>query len=121
MPTYLMDDLATTSVEPTCFTQASKDPQWRQAMDTKTNALLKNKTWSLVPYHPTMNLVGCKWVFKLKNKFDGSVDKYKAHLVAKSFHQKSGLDYGETFSLVIKPTTVHTVCSLAVSKGWSIR
>jgi len=60
MPTCLMADLATTPVEPTCFTQASKDPKWRQAMDTEMNALLKNKTWSLVPYHPTMNLVGCK-------------------------------------------------------------
>ena len=54
-------------------------------METEMNALLKNKTWSLVPYHPTMNLVGCKWVFKLKHKPDGSVDKYKACLVAKYF------------------------------------
>ena len=90
-------------------------------MDTEMNAFLKNKTWSLVPYHPTMNLVGCKWVFKLKHKSDGSVDRYKARLVAKGFHQQPGLDYGETFSPVIKPTTVRTVCSLAVSKGWSIR
>ena len=74
-----------------------------------------------MPYHPTMNLVDCKRVFKLKHKPDGSVDKYKARLMAKGFHQQPGLDYGETFSPVIKPTTVRTVCSLAVSKGWSIR
>ena len=54
-------------------------------MDTEMNALLKNKTWSLVPYHPTMNLVGCKWGFKLKHKPDGSVNRYKARLVAKGF------------------------------------
>ena len=90
-------------------------------MDTEMNALLKNKNWSLVSYHPTMNLVGCKWVFKLKYKSDGSVDRYKARLVAKGFHQQSGLDYGETFSSVIKSTTVRIMCSLAVSKGWSIR
>jgi len=59
--------------------------------------------------------------FKLKHKPDSSVDRYKARLVAKSFHQQSGLDYGETFSPVIKLTIVRTMCSLAVSKGWSIR
>ena len=90
-------------------------------MDTEMNALLMNKTWSLVPYHPAMNLVGCKWVFKLKYKSDGSIDRYKARLVGKNFHQQPGLDYGETFSPVIKPTTIRTVCSLAVSKEWSIR
>ena len=68
-----------------------------------------------------MNLVGCKWVFKLKHKSDDSVDRYKARLVAKGFHQQLGLDYVETFSLVIKLITVRTVCSLVVSKGWSIR
>ena len=54
MPTYLMADLVTSPVERTYFTQASKDLKWRQAMDTEMNALLKNKTWSIVPYHPTM-------------------------------------------------------------------
>jgi len=90
-------------------------------MDIEMNALLKNKTCSLVPYHPTMNLVDCKRIFKLKHKPDGSVDRYKARLMAKGFHQQPGLDYGETFSSVIKPTIVRTVCSLAISKGWSIR
>jgi len=67
-----------------------------------------------------MNLVSCKWVFKVKHKPDGSVDRYKARLVAKGFRQQPGLDYGETFSLVIKPTIVCTMCNLAISKGWSI-
>jgi len=89
-------------------------------MDTEMNALLMNKTWSLVPYHPAMNLVGCKWVYKLKHKPDSSVDRYKVRLVAMDFHQQAGIDYGGTFSPVIKSTTVRTMCSLAVSKGWSI-
>ena len=86
MPAYFMAGLTTSPVEPTCFTQPSKDPKWRQAIDTEVNILLKNKTWILVPYHPTMNLIGYKWVFKLTYKFDGFVDRYKARMVAKGFH-----------------------------------
>ena len=68
-----------------------------------------------------MNLVCYKWVFKVKHKPDGFVDRYKARLVAKGFHQQPRLNYGEIFSLIIKLTIVRTVCSLVVSKGWSIR
>ena len=90
-------------------------------MDTEMNALLHNGTWSLVPYRNDMNLVGCKWVFKLKHNPDGSVARYKSRLVAKGFHQQPGLDYGKTFNPVIKPTSIRTVCSLAISKGWILR
>ena len=63
-----------------------------------------------------MNLISCKWVFNLKYKPDDFVDRYKARLVAKDFHQQLGLNYSETFSPVIKSTIVYTVYSLAVSK-----
>ena len=78
-------------------------------------ALQKQGTLSLVPYPPHENLVGCKLIYKLKLNSDGSVSRYKALLVAKGFHQQPGLDYLETFSLVIKPTTVRLIIALAVS------
>jgi hypothetical protein len=59
-------------------------------------------------------------VFRLKQKADGSIDRYKACLVAKDFHQLSCIDYGETYSPMIKPTTLHLVLSLAISSGWHI-
>uniref|UniRef100_A0A2N9G3J2 CCHC-type domain-containing protein n=1 Tax=Fagus sylvatica TaxID=28930 RepID=A0A2N9G3J2_FAGSY len=107
--------------EPTCYTVASKSREWRQAMNLEFDALLQNHTWTLVPPHPSQNIIGCKWVFRVKRKADGSVERHKARLVAKGFHQQSGVDYDETYSPVIKPTTVRTVLSIAISSGWSLR
>jgi hypothetical protein len=107
--------------EPTCFTTASKDPNWRNAMNVEFDALLKNQTWSLVPPSPNQNIVGCKWVFRIKRNADGSIERYKARLVAKGFHQQPGVDYDETYSPVIKPTTVRTILSIAISAGWCVR
>ncbi|BBN69054.1 transposable element gene [Prunus dulcis] len=109
------------SIEPTSFTQASQSSHWRAAMKDEYDALMRNQTWSLVPATSCMNIVGCKWVFKVKRKADGSIDRYKARLVAKGFNQKEGFDYEETFSPVVKPATIRTILSLAVSYNWSLQ
>ncbi|CAL9027027.1 unnamed protein product [Prunus brigantina] len=90
-------------------------------MTDEINALLKNTTWSLVPPSPLHSPVGCKWVFRIKRHSDGSIERYKARLVAKGFHQQPGIDYTETFSPVVKPATIRTVLSLAVSRRWPLR
>ncbi|XP_020411701.1 uncharacterized protein LOC109946981 [Prunus persica] len=108
-------------IEHTCFSHATKHPEWRDAMTEEINVLLKNHTWSLVPSSPSQNLVGCKWVFRIKRHSDDSIKCHKALLVAKGFHQRLGIDYAETFSPVVKPATIRTVLSLAVSRGWSLR
>jgi hypothetical protein len=71
-------------------------------MDEEYQALMRNKTWHLVPVQHARNIVNCKCVFKIKRKEDESVDRYKARLVAKGFKQRYGVDYSDTFSLVIK-------------------
>jgi len=86
-------------------------------MSDEFNALLHNGTWDLVPPSSSTNLVGCKWVFRIKRNSDGAVDRYKARLVAKGFHQQPSIDYKETFSPVIKPTTIRIVLSLAVTNN----
>ncbi|KAL5568103.1 hypothetical protein UlMin_024678 [Ulmus minor] len=108
-------------LEPTTPTQALKDPKWRKAMSEEYDALVRNGTWELVPSNPSQNVVGCKWNFRTKCNSDGSIDRFKARLVAKGFHQRPGIDYYDTFSPVVKPTTIRLVLSIAVSCGWILR
>ena len=103
---------------PTTYNQASKQSEWRLAMQNEFNALQTTGTWSLVPFSPSHNVVGCKWVFRIKKKPDGSVERYKARLVAKGFHQQAGLDYTETFSHVAKPVTIRILLTFAVQYNW---
>jgi histone deacetylase 1/2 len=74
-------------------------------------------------YHPKKgrNIIDSKWVFKIKRKADGTLDKYKARLVAKGYKQRYGIDYEDTFSLVVKAATIRLVLSIVVSNGWSLR
>ncbi|XP_019150523.1 PREDICTED: uncharacterized protein LOC109147316 [Ipomoea nil] len=90
-------------------------------MDQEFNALMHNNTWQLIPASPNMNIIGCKWVFRTKRKADGTVERYKARLVAKGFNQVAGEDFFDTFSSVVKPTTVRILFSLAVSGKWVLR
>jgi histone deacetylase 1/2 len=90
-------------------------------MDAEHQALLRNNTWHLVPPPKGKNVIGCKWVYKVKRKANGSIDRYKARLVDKGFKQRYGIDYEDTFSPVVKEVTIRLVVSIAVSKGWSLR
>ena len=70
------------------------------------DVLVHNGTWELVPANCKQNVVSHKWIFRTKFLPDGSIDKYKARLVAKGFHQYPGVDYHNTFSPFVKPTTI---------------
>ena len=100
--------------EPTKVIDTLADPNWKSAMSDECNVLIRNQTWVLVPRHNDMNVVGNKWVFGVKHNQDGSFQRYKARFVPKGFHQTAGVDFLETFSPVVKSSTIRVVLSLAV-------
>lgn len=63
------------------------------------------------------NIVYSKWVYKLKKHADGIIERYKAHLVANGFKQRYGIDYEDTFSLIVKTTIIMVVLLGEVTKG----
>lgn len=75
-------------------------------MKAEFESLMKNQSWDLVPPAHARNSVPCKWLFRIKNKVDGSIDMYKAHLVAKGFTQRPEIDFHKTFNPVVKSTTI---------------
>ena len=115
------DVAADPSSEPRHFRAALAVPHWRAAMEQEFDALIKNNTWRLVPSKPGVNIIDSKWIFKVKRHANGNIERYKARLVAKGFKQRQGLDYDDTFSPVVKPTTIRLLLSLAVSRGWFLR
>nr|GEU85351.1 ribonuclease H-like domain-containing protein [Tanacetum cinerariifolium] len=99
---------------------ALSDPHWQDAMYDEYNALIKNGTWILVPKPPNVNVVRSVWLFRHKYHPDGSLSRYKARLVANGRNQQYGVDCNDTFSPVVKPTTIRTVLSLALARNWPV-
>ncbi|KAJ0490671.1 putative RNA-directed DNA polymerase [Helianthus annuus] len=95
-----------TSQVPKSIKTASKDSHWVTAMHDELTALRNNDTWDLVQRPAHLNVVGSKWIYRIKYKADGSVDRYKARLVAQGFTQVPGLDFFHTFSPVVKASTI---------------
>ncbi|CAH9079448.1 unnamed protein product [Cuscuta europaea] len=106
--------------DPTCFSMANKDFKWRAAMAEEFNAFIANKTWELVSFDSSKNVVGSKWIYKTKYMSDGFIERHKACMVSQglkhNIKQQAMVDFSETFSPVVIPTTVRIVRQLDVKK-----
>ena len=115
-----INDISTMHI-PTKVSEALLDVKWAAAMKEEMTALQKNKTWELVSLPEGKKLVGCRWVFTIKQNPDGSIDKCKAILLARGFTQTHGVDYNETFAPVAKINTIRVLLSLAANLDWHLQ
>ncbi|PKI48780.1 hypothetical protein CRG98_030822 [Punica granatum] len=80
----------------------------------------KNQTWELVERTQNRKVIGFKWVYKTKLKFDGSVNKYKARRIVKGYAQIWGVDYSETFAPVARLDTIRLLLAIVAERNWKI-
>nr|KAJ0196275.1 hypothetical protein LSAT_V11C700361250 [Lactuca sativa] len=108
------------TVEPKNYNEAFSDPNWIKAMNDEMEALHRNNTWEITDLRKNRKPIGCKWVYKIKHKSNGEIERYKARLVVKGYNQREGIDFQETFSPVAKIVTVRIVISLSVHHSWPL-
>ena len=89
-------------------------------MVNEYDSLLANGTWNLFDCPQDVKPISCKWVYRVKYKPNGKIDKYKERLVAKGFAQQEGIDYEENFSPIAKWNTIRMVINLAAHNGWKL-
>ncbi|RVW70009.1 Retrovirus-related Pol polyprotein from transposon RE1 [Vitis vinifera] len=106
---------------PNTIQEAFKISEWKKAVQDEIDALEKNGTWTITDLPVGKRPVGCKWIFTIKYKADGSVERFKARLVARGFTQSYGIDYQETFAPVAKLNTIRILLSLAVNQDWCLQ
>ncbi len=106
-------------VEPTTIEEAQfsdQATQWKAATDSEYKSLIDNNTCELVNLPEGRRPIGCKWVFKVNDQ-EGTVERFKGRLVAKSYSQRSGIHYDEIFSPFLRFTTNQTLLAFPVEKG----
>lgn len=134
VPPGLIRASAAVTTEPTAMLQIeTSDPltvrqalnsadadQWREAMDKELASLRRHGTYSFVQ-RPNQRVCTCKWVFRRKLRADGTIEKFKARLVARGFTQSEGVDFDETFAPVVSHAALRLVIGYATANRWFIR
>ena len=110
--------------EPKTYRQARASehwPEWKMAMESELQSLKENDVWEVVDQPPHRKIVDCRWVYKVKAKPNGELERFKARLVAKGFSQVQGQDYDEIFSPVVRYDSLRLLLAISASRGWRPR
>ena len=120
----LTGEIGTEAGEPTTMTEAlsaSDAVEWRQAMEEELHGLPENEKFQRRRIPSNTKPTKARFVYKLKRRADGEIERYKAHLVARGSTQRPGGDFFETFSSVIGFDVVRTVRAISAMRGWNLR
>ena len=127
IPTASLTDTTISLTSEICEPKSIKDAlnsvhseEWKKAMNSEYSSLMKNKTWTLVPRPADINVVGNRWLYKLKRNGDGTINRFKSRLVAQGFTQTHGIDYDEVFSPVARNSAIRCLLALANANDWEI-
>lgn len=100
--------------EPTTYAEAMRSPeadQWKVDIQKEYESLMQNSTWRLAPLPKGKKAIKCKWVYKVKYKPNGKIERFKARLVAKGYSQV-GVDYSENYARVINFDSLRTIYAM---------
>ena len=106
---------------PSYFEEAMEDPTGVDVMVEEYDLIIRNSAWEIVPRPEGKSMVGSRWIYKVKQDADGSVEKYKARFFAWGFSQVEGINYEETFAPVARYSSIWTILALSAQMGWLIR
>jgi len=110
----------TAGVEPTTYNRVVIEKVWCDAMSDEITSLQANETFSIVDLPPGKRAIGNKWIYKIKYRSDGTIERYKARLVVLGNRQQEGVDYDETFAHVAKMSTVRVFLGVAAARDWHV-
>lgn len=91
--------------------------RWKETMEEEMASLMENSTWTLVELPEGRKSISNRWVYRIKRKADGHIDRYKARLVIRGFYQRKGVDYNETFSPVARFDKIRAILSITANQG----
>lgn len=90
-------------------------------MDEEYKTLMENRTWDLVPSTKSVNLIGTRWIYNVKRNDDGTINRFKARLVAYGFKQNEGVDFNLIYGPIVKESAIRIVPSLVISHEFCLK
>lgn len=97
--------------------KSNDNEKWKEAMDQEFNSLIENQTWQLLDLLKNRNIIDNRWVYKIKETTTGQIERFKARLVVRRFTQGYGVDYSETYSLLVRYSSIRAIMSVAAMEN----